>query len=347
MRKRFFKGLNFKGKEVKVMKKFALLIAVVCAVGLLVSAEAQAVPYPVWFDADNGGATYVPEIIWGWDLEAFPKEVVPAPDLVTIFGTGTGTVVDFVTHQQLGGDNTLSNGDTFYENITVSVLNGLGAPPTYQALRAGVPGTGGYYTGFPPVVPSANLYVDLQLSGSIANYVQGGVGATVANNPLTILDDSYTALFTAGNAAMYVDMNNNQTYDAVGDTLVASLVLQSAGPFIMVPSVFSGAGAIIDFGFTTTFANNQYFATVPGYPDLFDLINQGWHLTLNQGGVAVIGGEIGGLTGPVPNEILIGFQETGFDAKFEAVPEPATMLLFGSGLIGLAGLGRKKLSKKK
>jgi len=43
-----------------------------------------------------------------------------------------------------------------------------------------------------------------------------------------------------------------------------------------------------------------------------------------------------------------GGAEIGFNVSLEItpIPKPATMLLLGSGLIGLAGYGRKRFFKK-
>jgi PEP-CTERM motif len=46
------------------------------------------------------------------------------------------------------------------------------------------------------------------------------------------------------------------------------------------------------------------------------------------------------------NYFDLGYSQATLESTIELVPEPATMLLLGSGLIGLSGYGRKKFFKK-
>lgn len=303
------------------MKKLTVLVGAVASI-FIMSGMALAVPYAVNFDADAAGTWYSSQTIYGWDLEAVAKESIG------------GNLVDIVTHQQLGADGILNDGDTFYENITVAVWAGLGAPTAYASLTPG-------YLGFPPTVPSASLYIDIALDGYIAG-VSTPMDVT-ASNPGDILLSSFTSIFTNGSATMYVDANNNMTYD-LGEALVGTFDLAQAGNFIIVPSVFSGAAATIDYAFQATYFNPAYFSNAPGFPDFQNMIAQGFLITLTQGGVAY-SGLVAGNTAVDPDQIVLGWQETGFDAKFDAIPEPSTILLLGCGLIGIAAIGRKKLTK--
>lgn len=303
------------------MKKLTVLVGAVASI-FIMSGMALAVPYAVNFDADAAGTWYSSQTIYGWDLEAVAKESIG------------GNLVDIVTHQQLGADGILNDGDTFYENITVAVWAGLGAPTAYASLTPG-------YLGFPSTVPSASLYIDIALDGYIAG-VSTPMDVT-ASNPGDILLSSFTSIFTNGSATMYVDANNNMTYD-LGEALVGTFDLAQAGNFIIVPSVFSGAAATIDYAFQATYFNPAYFSNAPGFPDFQNMIAQGFLITLTQGGVAY-SGLVAGNTAVDPDQIVLGWQETGFDAKFDAIPEPSTILLLGCGLIGIAAIGRKKLTK--
>jgi hypothetical protein len=157
------------------------------------------------------------------------------------------------------------------------------------------------------------------------------------------------------------------TITAQGDTMNRSLI---SSPYIGFyiehdsASIFIASLGTFDFiTDTRTFVNNTFGGV--GFSragatgaDLFDgPSNSGafgsWDMLSSIGPITGSGG-LEQWTSPYPDVItnagVLVFKGGSSPATFQAtiapVPEPSTMLLLGSGLIGLVGYGRKKLFRK-
>jgi hypothetical protein len=84
---------------------------------------------------------------------------------------------------------------------------------------------------------------------------------------------------------------------------------------------------------------SMYYNEGSGWQMLYS-VNPGWSGPLQFGKLGV---EIQGALG---SSMLTTFTNVQFATSAVPVPEPTTMLLLGSGLIGLAGYGRRKFFKK-
>jgi hypothetical protein len=242
-------------------------------------------------------------------LGAFPGD--------TIYGFHASGTTNHIVHQTLGADNVLNNGDAFYETLTLTLLNGLDSAHNVDPLLQ---------------YGSELMTFDASLSGIIANYSNGGT-PTVASDPNTVKDDSFVSIFLAGTGSMKDGATTMMTYHLI-----------DSSPAAFTPSVFNNSNVQtnISLAFEVDSINADYFATIGILETAEELVGENFLLAFAQGNVGV--DSITGDTAAEPDEILFEIDDNGFDIKFDAVPEPATLLLFGFGLLGLAGFGRKRNS---
>lgn len=339
-----FKNLNFKEKEVEKMKKVITILAAVVALTLLVCGSALAVPItpfqlntpygnPISADPAN---PLIAELDWlpGSGLAVNANAMNPP----------VNAPFEFLYQLKLGS--------------IIDVNNNAVSDPTLN----GFSGPGGSPTPYEFTTVSRLWENAVGLGGWVSTFTLAGDPTGVKPNMIEIYADKYDGTPGQGvqaNVATGVGFNDGQLAlqgIPVGITSIFNVTDNPGDPVgVGVPDnqdTGTGSAQVI---YQVTWFNPAYF-TFPWDPTndpVYVMMQYDGTLTLPPAGVhtptmwdgtatnyytPVVGG-----TSPFNTNDLM-FKVDG-NSHFAPIPEPATMFLFGSGLVSLAGFARKKLKK--
>ena len=299
------------------MKKILALVS-----GFFLLSFGTAFALPFHWDVSTLGvtATGTPAVNGGNAVD-FPSDMTTS---------GSSTIQQSLTG---GADDTvLDDGDTFDEYGGLTILSS-GGWPTFTGEE-----------GFLLDSGDTKAYIVYEgLSGEIFNHDDGGTPTTGAD---TIGDDTFFLNFYAGvgDIAFYIDDDFDPT-NGGATTKVADLELvQGFGtsPFPVLEFDEGQFGLVAEF---TSVLDNFWYTKLFGDPtgqDLLDIINDPalavFAASFNLGATLVSDSVFDNTDGEIEFRVL-----NEGSIEISVVPEPTTMLLFGFGLLGIAGATRRKI----